>query len=129
MGPVAVESRRLTVRPEDVDLGVLLSDVIEATPEVRGRCRIGIDPRATVAWADPGRVVQVMSNLFIERRQIYGAAQTPIDVRLEPVEGMVQVNVTKYRAGGATGRACHHLAIHAHRQGAQRHGAGLGLGL
>jgi PAS domain S-box-containing protein len=93
-----VESRRLAVNPKTVNLGALVSEVVEVTPEVKGRCQTRVDPQASAAWADPERIVQVLSNLLSNAAK-YGDPDAPIEIRVDRGAGMVLVTVTNEGPG------------------------------
>jgi PAS domain S-box-containing protein len=94
-----VESHRLEVSSESVDLRAIFSEVIEQTPEVGcQQCRPHVDVDAATARADAGRVVQVLGNL-LTNAQKYGNPGAPIEVRAERVNGMVRVSVTNEGPG------------------------------
>ncbi len=93
-----IESRRLDVRQERVSLTALLAEVLDLAPNVSSRCRTKIEPDADRAWADGGRVVQVLSNL-LSNADKYGDPGTPIDLRAERSGEMVRISVTNEGPG------------------------------
>jgi signal transduction histidine kinase len=124
-----IEAGQLAVHAEPVDLRPLVADVVALLPGVESRCRIEIDPDAERAWVDAERLVQVLSNLLTNAFK-YGDPDTPVDVSLEPVEGMVQVSVTNEGPGISPDEVPKLFSRFARTRAAQSGGVpGLGLGL
>ena len=93
-----IEARRLTVESEPVRLAPLISEAVDLAPEVAKRCHTEIARDAERAWADSGRIVQVLSNLLSNAYK-YSEPDTPIEVHAEPIGDMVQVSVTNEGPG------------------------------
>jgi PAS domain S-box-containing protein len=121
---------QLTVHPEAVDLRQLVADVVVLLPPgVQSRCNVDVDPDAERAWVDGERFVQVMSNLLSNAFK-YGDPDTPVEVCVEPVEGMVQVTVTNEGPGISPDEVPKLFSRFARTRAAQSGGVpGLGLGL
>jgi PAS domain S-box-containing protein len=124
-----IEAGQLAVHAESVDLRPLVEEVVALLPWDTGRCRVEVDPEAEHAWADGERFVQVLSNLLTNAFK-YGDPDTPVEVCLEAVEGMVQVTVTNEGPGISQDEIPKLFSRFARTRAAQSGGVpGLGLGL
>jgi PAS domain S-box-containing protein len=124
-----VASRRLEVKPETVTLRPLVAEAIELLPELAGRCRIAIAPDAACASADPGRFVQVLSNLLSNAHK-YGDPGTSVEVSVDRVDAMIRVTVTNEGPGIAPDELPKLFSRFARTRSAQSGAVpGLGLGL
>jgi PAS domain S-box-containing protein len=124
-----IEAGQLAVQAESVDLRPLVADVVALLPWDQSRCRIEVDAEAERAWADGERFVQVLSNLLTNAFK-YGDPDTPVEVCLEAVEGMVQVTVTNEGPGISQDEVPKLFSRFARTRAAQSGGVpGLGLGL
>jgi PAS domain S-box-containing protein len=124
-----VATHGLVVKPEAVSLPPLVTEAIELVPEAAARCRAAIAAEAACASADPGRFVQVLSNLLSNAHK-YGDPGTPIDVCVEDVDGMLRVSVTNEGPGIAADEIPKLFGRFARTRCAETSGVpGLGLGL
>jgi signal transduction histidine kinase len=119
----------LAVKQEPVDLRPLIAEAVDLSPELAGRLRLEIDANAGRGWVDAGRFVQVLSNLLSNAAK-YGYPNTPIDVRVEKLDGQVVVSVTNEGPGIAPDEIPRLFSRFARTRSAESGGVpGLGLGL
>jgi PAS domain S-box-containing protein len=94
-----IEARRLSVSPQAVDVGALLASVSDSMREATdgGRLRVIAEP-GLVAWVDPDRIQQVLTNL-ISNAVKYG--QPGAEIRLEAADhgDLIEVAVSNHGHG------------------------------
>jgi PAS domain S-box-containing protein len=94
-----IEAHRLAVQPRALDVGELVRRVAGQLAVTLGDHELRIEaPAGAQAWADPGRVEQVLGNLLSNAAK-YGAPGTPITVAVAPGAAEVTVSVTNLGAG------------------------------
>jgi PAS domain S-box-containing protein len=93
-----IEARRLSVRAERTAVSALIGEALDAAPHVALRCRTEMEPAADWVWTDEERVVQVLSNL-LSNADKYSDPGTPIDVRVEGRDELVEISVTNEGPG------------------------------
>jgi PAS domain S-box-containing protein len=124
-----IEAHHLTVRPGPVDLPALIDEALDLAPQVAIRCRTEIAPDAAHALADPGRFLQVLSNL-LSNADKYSAPGTPIEIGVERCGGRVKVRVTNEGPGIAPDEIPRLFSRFARTRSARGSAIpGLGLGL
>jgi PAS domain S-box-containing protein len=124
-----IDAHRLTVRPQRARLSELVSEVLELAPRVAARCRASIDRDAELAWVDPARFIQVLSNL-LSNAEKYSEPHTMIDVTVAPHGEMIVVSVTNEGHGIAPDEIPKLFSRFERTRSARAHGLpGLGLGL
>jgi signal transduction histidine kinase len=120
---------RLTLKKEPTDLQPLVAEAFDLTPELADRLRVAIAPDAERASVDGGRFVQVLSNLLSNAGK-YGDPGTPIDVRVEKLDGQLLISVTNEGPGIAPDELPRLFSRFTRTRSAQSGGVpGLGLGL
>ncbi|MGK4007947.1 PAS domain-containing protein [Sorangium sp. So ce1036] len=89
-----IESRRLAIESDPVDLAALVEAVVERTAgETEGHeVHVELTGEIPIVQADAGRVEQVLSNLLSNAAK-YGDPGTPIQVTLARRGGEVQVSI------------------------------------
>lgn len=88
-----IESGRLLLKPERVELRSLVESVIESHATAGGDQAVQLAPGACgFAWADPARVQQVVENLLSNAAK-YGSRNTPIYIEVLPHADAVEVVV------------------------------------
>ena len=92
-----LETRRLTIVRERIELCSILHDVIAHMPELAGRASLSGPPHLAVR-GDAARLEQVLTNLLANALK-YGAADTPIRVELAEIAGAAVVSVTNHGRG------------------------------
>ncbi|HVH46918.1 MAG TPA: ATP-binding protein, partial [Labilithrix sp.] len=125
-----VESKRLSVEPEVVDLEALVHTVVEsleaATAGYDVEIRVEGEPQA---WVDPDRIRQVLVNLVTNAAK-YGRRGTVIRVDLVRRDDSVEVTVTNEGLGIPPNDLDRLFVRFARTRGARKSKAtGLGLGL
>jgi PAS domain S-box-containing protein len=123
-----LETHRLQMRFDTVELGSLLRSAADATPELAARTVVTV-PGETVVKGDAQRLEQVLSNLLGNALK-YGAAGTPIRVELKRRDGRAEIAVTNQGPGIPPGEVPflfeRYFRSQAAREG-QKKGSGLGL--
>jgi PAS domain S-box-containing protein len=93
-----IGAHQLSIQQKRVSMSALIAEVLDVAPNVASRCRVAVEPGADGAWADAGRIVQVLSNLLSNANK-YGAPEAPIDVRVDRSGEMVRTSVTNEGPG------------------------------
>ncbi len=89
-----LEARRLVIRHERLDLGLLVREVIERLPALASRTTLHVPhDRVLLVSGDAGRLEQVLTNL-LSNAEKYSAPGTPIVVDVAGVDDSAQVSVT-----------------------------------
>jgi signal transduction histidine kinase len=94
-----IDSKRLALEREDVDVAAMTSSLVESLREITAghdvHTHIAPD---THAWVDADRIHQVMTNL-ISNAVKYGSPETAIDIDAAQHDGSVEVTVTNEGPG------------------------------
>ncbi|TAK28885.1 MAG: sensor histidine kinase [Chloroflexota bacterium] len=124
-----IETNRLQLEKEPVDLGRLVPDVVERLAEVtRGHPVLVTETVAgLITQADPRRIEQVLGNLLSNAAK-YGYPTTEIIVRVWAQEGQVCCSVSN-QGQGISPEELERLFERYYRAGRPRAATGLGLGL
>ena len=126
-----IETRRLQLAPETIDLGVLARDVVDrlSTSATNHRLRVDIAEPIPPLVADPTRIAQVIGNL-VSNAAKYGEAGTEIRVEAAARDCVVEVAVSN-RGVGIAPEDLPRLFTRFYRTDQARTGGveGLGLGL
>lgn len=95
-----IEAKRLAIEREAVDLPALVRSVVGQFQGMfpTHRMRIVVDEGIPLVEADPGRLVQVLTNLFSNAAK-YGYTSTEIEVTVTRRDGTVQVSVSNQGDG------------------------------
>ncbi|KYF55160.1 hypothetical protein BE04_08845 [Sorangium cellulosum] len=126
-----LESRRLDLRPVEVDLPALIRATVERTADATRGHRVDVEVLNEVPplLADPGRMEQVLTNLLSNAAK-YGAPETPIRIAVERQGGEVLVAVGNEGKGIAPEDLPRLFdRYYRAREAKARGAAGLGLGL
>jgi signal transduction histidine kinase len=120
---------QLKLEPTSIDLPLLLRGVFDrAAAATRGHpTEVRIQEQLPRAWADPGRLEQVLVNLLSNAAK-YGYTDTPITLAVELQHGEVQIAVTNEGAG-IPPEEIPRLFSRFYRTGGARAGGAPGLGL
>ncbi len=127
----SIDSRRLELRREPVDLGVMILDLVERIVATRERERLYLDlpdaEHAVVAYADGPRIERVVCNL-LQNALKYAPRGSPLVVRVENTERYARVSVTD-RGPGLSVEEARYVFDKYRRapSAASREGSGLGL--
>ncbi len=123
-----LETRRIHLRSERLDLGALVHEVVERVPGTES-ARVHASPEQVIVQGDAGRLEQVLANLLSNAVK-YGASDAPIDVTVQATDGMAQVSVTNQGEGISADELPHlfdrFMRTRAARASATK-GSGLGL--
>ncbi|MBI3980273.1 MAG: PAS domain S-box protein [Chloroflexi bacterium] len=126
-----IETRRLALERQRVDLRALICQVVERLQQVtRGHpVRVEVEETIPPVEADPTRIEQVLGNLLSNAAN-YGYPETEIRVEVGCRDGQVEVAVTN-RGEGIPAEELPHLFTRFYRaeQSRRRRDVGLGLGL
>ena len=126
-----IESRRLTLERVPLDLPTLVTQVTERMETVLKGHRVTVETVGKIPKvnADSGRIEQVLTNLLSNAAK-YSHPRTDIQVRVERLDGDVQVAVTNW-GPGIRAEEIPRLFTRFHRTEAAQTGnvPGLGLGL
>jgi PAS domain S-box-containing protein len=128
MDAALLESRRMQVTLERLDLGLLLHAVVERVPEVAGRVTLRTPPEHVFVRGDAQRLEQVVVNLVLNAVK-YGTPGTPIGIDLRDVDGHAEVTVTNRGQGIAPEEVPLVFDRYVRAQAAKSRTRGLGLGL
>ncbi len=126
----ALESGVLKPRPEPIEPGPFLAEIVEHTmpPSEHARVRLSVDVPAQPILADPTLLDRVLINLLSNAAK-YGTPGTAIDARVEPLDHRVRFSVRNDGPPLREEELGHIFDKHFRAQrGALREG-GLGLGL
>jgi signal transduction histidine kinase len=128
-----LDVRGMTVDLTDVDVPALLRRSIACLPcEFTKRCHIRMTPgRSVRAWADPGRLQQVMSNLLNNSAQ-RSEPDSAIDIDVARDEHSVQITIESRAAGQLPNDLLEVFELFERERAGSphsNHSAGLGLGL
>jgi PAS domain S-box-containing protein len=95
-----IETRRLTLERQVVDLAALVPIVVERAAEMTRDHVVTVAFRSKIPsiMADPGRIEQVLTNLLSNAAK-YGDPQTAIEVSLDVEDDAVKVGVTNRGPG------------------------------
>ena len=124
-----IETRRLQVTKEPIDLGELVPEVVERLTEVtQGRpVQIAESGVGLTVRADPRRIEQILGNLLSNAAK-YGQSGTEIIVRVWSQKEEVCCSVSN-QGQGITPQELRHVFERYYRGGRPRGAGGLGLGL
>lgn len=96
------EARQLTLAPEVVDVRALLMQVHRQAAPRATALQIALDdvtaPAGTVAWVDPGRLRQVVTNL-LDNALVHTPAGGRIHLGASAADGLVTITVSDTGAG------------------------------
>ncbi len=124
-----LESRRLRVRFERVDLCALVRDLVAHTPGLAGRASLRLPDGPLWILGDGGRLEQVFANLLSNAVK-YGDAEREVRVEVERIGARVAVSVTNRGAGIAAAELPRLFDRYVRTAAARRsavEGTGLGL--
>ena len=124
---VRLDSRRLTLERERVDVGALVLDVAEEVRALSERSDIRVEAAHIEATVDAIRLEQVVRNL-IDNAVKFSPSGGPIEVSVAEVEGRVRITVRDHGVGVAPDARAMLFQRYQHAHGKDRSG-GLGLGL
>jgi PAS domain S-box-containing protein len=93
-----LESHRLVIAHERMDLQKVVREFVAREPSVMGRARVGAGNGRLPIDGDRGRLEQVLSNLLSNAVK-YGAPGAEIDVELDELDGAAHVEVKNRGAG------------------------------
>jgi signal transduction histidine kinase len=94
-----IESRRLAIECQPVELGVFIDSVVDSLDDLIAGHELSVVAGAEqVVWIDPDRIHQVLGNL-ISNAAKYGASDTPIVIEAIPRDDQVEVVVTNHGPG------------------------------
>ena len=128
-----VEAGRLELRREKIDLATITSQTIESMRPIAERKHITVQlegPESLTAWADPGRVRQVVYNLLSNALK-FTPESGRVTVRLDAGEAEVCLSVTDTGPGIPENdrERIFEAFVQGQLGGAQTEGTGLGLAL
>lgn len=126
-----LETRRLKLEKERIDLPALVRDFVDRAAAITGghSVRVEVQDPIPPIDADPARVEQVLGNLLSNAGK-YGYPNTETLVRLWPIEGEVEVSVANEGEGiPIEERARLFTRFHRTRSAERGPVKGLGLGL
>jgi signal transduction histidine kinase len=93
-----LESRRMTVTLERLDLGLLLHALVDRLPDVARRVVLQTPAAQVFVRGDAQRLEQVFANLMLNAAK-YGMPGTPIGVDLRDADGYAEITVTNRGEG------------------------------
>jgi signal transduction histidine kinase len=125
-----LETRRLQISFDRVDLGRLIRDIVVRIPDVAPRVEVSTPSRESLfVRGDSERLEQVVTNLLSNAVK-YGASDAPIKVDVVVDAGYAQVSVTNSGAGISAAELPFIFERYARSHSARTTGIkGLGLGL
>lgn len=120
-----VETGRLELHPEAVDLATLTADLTSDLEVVTGDHAVSLDLARVEAFIDPVRIRQVLTNLLSNAAK-FSPAGAPIEISLRAGETMAELSVRDHGPGVPRGREEEVFAKFA-RMSKGVKGSGLGL--
>jgi signal transduction histidine kinase len=126
-----IETRRLTIQPQRIDLAALVKGVAERFAPSLGGHQLRIKAGGVIPSieADPSRIEQVLGNLLSNAVK-YGYENSEIDVEYACRDGLVEIAVINEGEGIPPDELPHLFSrFHRSRRAREQNIAGLGLGL
>jgi signal transduction histidine kinase len=126
-----IETRRLTIQPQRIDLAALIKGVAERFAPSLGGHRLRIKAGGVIPpiEADPSRIEQVLGNLLTNAVK-YGYESSEIGVEYACRDDLVEIAVINEGEGIAPDEQSHLFSrFHRSRRAREQNIAGLGLGL
>jgi PAS domain S-box-containing protein len=93
-----LEAHRMRIDAQWLDAVKIAHDVAGDLGDREARISVVSSRDVVMAWADPTRVAQVLSNLLSNARK-YGAPEAPITVGIETKDAVVEIRVTNRGQG------------------------------
>jgi signal transduction histidine kinase len=124
-----LETSRLRLVPERLDLRTLAADIVDRVPGAASRTTILAPHDEVFVRADGGRLEQVLANLLSNALK-YGAAAPPVELAIEELNGSARVSVTNQGSAIPADEIPHLFERYARTRGARAgtaKGSGLGL--
>lgn len=118
-----LESKRLSLHRDRVDMGALVESIVESpgAPAIRARLDVALE-----AWVDEDRIRQVLANL-LSNAEKYGSPGAPIELTVSSHDDEIEVVVTNEGPGIPSDRLP--LVFDRFERGCETGTPGLGLGL
>jgi PAS domain S-box-containing protein len=128
MDAALLESHRMQVTLERLELGPLLHAIVERLPGGSRRIMLRTPPKHVFIRGDAQRLEQVVANLVLNAAK-YGTPGTPIGIDLRDADGHAEITVTNRGAGIAPDKVPLVFERYVRARPPESGTGGLGLGL